>query len=158
MSKKGYGSNIMEKLVEQKRILPIAIFGLYLLIFFTIDYLNMPYPQMAQQEGVIVVIIHILLNLVMTGLSTYLFMMHEGIFNQINRNVKGSNTPIYASLFGLLTYGCTPCVISFFAAFGIQFSVMALPWAGLPYKFISLLILLFGIAFSKHQMKKACEI
>ena len=148
----------MEKVRNNTHLLSMGILAIYLLIFFTIDYLNMPYTVMAKEEGIVVVSLHILLNLVMAGLSTYLFQLHESVFSQIGKAIKGSYTPVYASIFGLLTYGCTPCVISFFAAIGINFTIVALPWAGLPYKLISLLILLIGIWFSHQQMKKACSI
>lgn len=148
----------MEKLFDKQNRMTSLMFVLYLVIFFTIDYLNMPYPEMIVQEGVVVTSLHIILNGVMASLSTYLFKLHEGIFQQIGREVKGNNTPIYAALFGILTYGCTPCVISFFAAIGIQLSIVALPWAGLPYKLISLLILVVGIWFSLNQQKKVCKI
>lgn len=148
----------MEKLFDKQNRMTSLMFVLYLVIFFTIDYLNMPYPEMIVQEGVVVTSLHIILNGVMASLSTYLFKLHEGIFQQIGREVKGNNTPIYAALFGILTYGCTPCVISFFAAIGIQLSIVALPWAGLPYKLISLLILVVGIWFSLNQQKKICKI
>ena len=84
--------------------------------------------------------------------------MHEDILKQVGKEVKGSNVSIFAVLFGMLTYGCTPCVISFFAAIGISFTVITLPWAGLPYKLISLLILIFGLWFSNKQQKKFCEV
>lgn len=148
----------MEKLFDKQNRMTSLMFVLYLVIFFTIDYLNMPYPEMIVQEGVVVTSLHIILNGVMASLSTYLFKLHEGIFQQIGREVKGNNTPIYAALFGILTYGCTSCVISFFAAIGIQLSIVALPWAGLPYKLISLLILVVGIWFSLNQQKKVCKI
>lgn len=149
----------MEKILKNNfNKLTIGIFALYLTIFFVIDYLNMPYSQMLKEEGMLIVLIHIILNIVMAALSTYLFVLHEDMLKQVGKQVKGSNTPIYAALFGMLTYGCTPCVISFFAAIGIQFSIVALPWAGLPYKLITLLILIIGIWFSKNQQKKVCQI
>ncbi len=146
----------MTKIVNNKLLW--FVFIIYIAIFTTIDYLNMPYTQMAQMFSWGLVFFNILLNGVMSGLSAYLFGLHEDIFKQFSTSIKGANAPILASLFGVLTYGCTPCVISFFAMIGINFSIMSLPWAGLPYKFISLLILLIGVWFAIHQSKKACSI
>ncbi|MGE4378614.1 MAG: hypothetical protein AB7E16_01740, partial [Candidatus Izemoplasmatales bacterium] len=58
---------------------------------------------------------------------------------------------IFAGLFGLLTYGCTPCVIAFFSTIGISFAVAALPLAGLPYKLIALVLLIVGFFWLKYE-------
>lgn len=143
---------------KERNWMDVLIGGLYLLIFFTIDYLNMPYPQMAREEGLLVVLLQIALNLLMAFLAYRIYKLHENIIRYIGKEAKGGNTPIYSALFGLLTYGCTPCVISFFAMIGINFSIVALPWAGLPYKLVSLGILLIGYWFTLNQHKKTCKI
>ncbi len=145
-------------MTNKEKVMNTIIFGTYILIFFTIDYLNMPYAKMIKEVGFLVVLINIIMNIVMSYLSLSIYQIHEGIIKKINKEVVGSNTSLYAVLFGMLTYGCTPCVISFFAAIGINFTIIALPWAGLPYKFISLLILIFGLWFSKKQQMKHCKI
>ncbi len=62
---------------------------------------------------------------------------------------------ILSVIFGIFTYGCTPpCVISFLAVFGISFSVIALPFAGLPYKLISLALLFLGVFILKKRTRK----
>lgn len=142
----------------EKNKLSLIMFAGYLLIFSVIDYLNVPYLEMARTYSWSLVIINIFLNITMSAISAYIFSLHEDFIKQSTQTIKGSNAPIYASLFGILTYGCTPCVISFFAMIGINFSVMALPWAGLPYKLISLAILLVGAWFVQRQTKKACKI
>ena len=145
-------------MTNKEKVMNTIIFGTYILIFFTIDYLNMPYAKMIKEVGFLVVLINIIMNIVMSYLSLSIYQIHEGIIKKINKELVGSNTSLYAVLFGMLTYGCTPCVISFFAAIGINFTIIALPWAGLPYKFISLLILIFGLWFSKKQQMKHCKI
>ena len=145
-------------MTNKEKVMNTIIFGTYILIFFTIDYLNMPYAKMIKEVGFLVVLINIIMNIVMSYLSLSIYQIHEGIIKKINKEVVGSNTSLYAVLFGMLTYGCTPCVISFFAVIGINFTIIALPWAGLPYKFISLLILIIGLWFSKKQQMKHCKI
>lgn len=148
----------MENLLNKQNIKRLGILVIYLLIFFTIDYLNMPYPTMFKNEGMFITLIHIVLNIVMAIFSTQIFMMHEDILKQVGKEVRGSNVSVFAALFGMLTYGCTPCVISFFAAIGINFTIAVLPWAGLPYKLVTFLIVLFGLWFSRKQQTKYCEI
>ena len=145
-------------MTNKEKVMNTIIFGTYILIFFTIDYLNMPYAKMIKEVGFLGVLINIIMNIVMLFLSLSIYQIYEGIIKKINKELVGSNTSLYAVLFGMLTYGCTPCVISFFAAIGINFTIIALPWAGLPYKFISLLILIFGLWFSKKQQMKHCKI
>ena len=71
----------------------------------------------------------------------------------------GSNLSFVSVLFGILTYGCTPCVIAFFSTLGIAFSVVILPFAGLPYKLISLALLIFGLLWTIQEVKKgACAV
>lgn len=134
------------------------IFLVYLTIFLTLDYLNMPLKNMMENQGTFITLLHKLMSLLLASLSTYLFYLHEDIYKHLQKEVAGSNTPIYAALFGVLTYGCTPCVVSFFASLGIHITVIALPWAGLPYKVISLLILFIGIFITKKQQAKACPL
>jgi uncharacterized membrane protein YccF (DUF307 family) len=71
---------------------------------------------------------------------------------------KSSNFGFLSVLFGFLTYGCTSCVIAFFASVGIAFSVIILPLAGLPYKLISLLLILIGLFWMSKEIEKPCTI
>ncbi|NLC96993.1 MAG: hypothetical protein GX675_05445 [Erysipelotrichaceae bacterium] len=148
----------MKTILNKENITRGLVLVVYLIIFFMIDYLNMSYIEMIKVQGLLITAIHIILNVVMALIATKIYIMHEDILKQVGKEVKGSNVSIFAVLFGMLTYGCTPCVISFFAAIGISFTVITLPWAGLPYKLISLLILIFGLWFSNKQQKKFCEV
>jgi hypothetical protein len=49
-------------------------------------------------------------------------------------------------------------VIAFFASIGIAFSVIALPLAGLPYKFISLILILIGLFWIRKEIDKPCKV
>jgi len=64
---------------------------------------------------------------------------------------KGTFMSGFAFIFGMLTWGCTPCVIAFFATIGITFAVVALPLAGLPYKFIALALLIVGFIWLRYE-------
>ena len=91
----------------------------------------------------------------MALLSAYLMSLSHWMFKVHGFNPKGENLSFVAILFGILTYGCTPCVIAFFASIGISFSVMVLPLAGMPYKIISLVLILIGIYWAN---KESCKV
>ncbi len=124
-----------KKLVIQGLLFFIA----FMVIYFVVDRLNMTYPLMIETYGLLM------------SLSTAMVKLKgtEG---------KASNFGFFSVLFGILTYGCTSCVIAFFASVGIAFSVIALPLAGLPYKFISLILILIGLFWIRKEIDKPCKI
>jgi len=129
-------------------------FGLFIIIYFILDYLNMSYPEMITTYGIYLVIINIFLNIIMAFLSAVLLVSSEII-------IKGSRTSslgFIAIIFGMFTYGCSTCLIALVANFGIILSVMVLPFAGLPYKFISLALIFLGLFFTQRQLNKGCKI
>ena len=152
---------VSSKVSKFKNISPLSViifFG-YLLIFLILDYLNLPYPKMAQQYGWSLVATNLLLNFLMAGLGAYLLYLNQALLDKSGANSWGENLSFVAVIFGMLTYGCTPCVIAFFASLGIGFSVIVLPLAGLPYKLISLGLILIGLLWLKNDLKKTtCQI
>lgn len=134
-------------------------FALMLLIYLTLDYLNMPYGEMARNFGLWLVGVNLILNLLMASISALMLVLADHVLKEKNIKTKGDNLGFLSVIFGILTYGCTPCVISFLAVFGISFSLIALPLAGLPYKIVSLLLLGLGIFILKKELaRKACKI
>lgn len=130
----------------------------FLFIYFIIDSLNMSYEEMRNSYGSYLVVTNISLNLIMAFLSTLMMHLSTSMVELKGSEGKGSSLGFISILFGILTYGCTSCVIAFFASIGIAFSVIALPLAGLPYKFISLLLIGIGIYFMFRQLNKGCKI
>lgn len=116
-------------------------------IYTLVDSFNMSYSQMALTYGLFLPILNIVINIIMAVLSMGMMGLTSAQFDFSGRESQGSNLSFASVLFGILTYGCTPCVISFFAAIGISFSVAVLPFAGLPYKFISLMIIIVGFVW-----------
>ena len=144
--------------LKSKKISLILFFGFFLAINSTIDYWNMPYTEMLSKYGMVLVIGNILVNIIMSALVSLMLTL-----SIINVELKGSETKsqnfgFISVLFGVMTYGCTSCVIGFFAAIGVSYSVVALPYAGLPYKFISLLIVIAGLFFTRYEMNKPCKV
>lgn len=140
-------------------LLGLVFFGFFMAIYTTLDYFNGGYQKMSNDFGVYLVIINVMINLVMSFISGLMFIMSTALFDVTKKEGKGTFMTMISVLFGVLTYGCTSCVISFFAVIGITFSVAALPFAGLPYKFLSLVLLLIGFLWLLREVKtSACKI
>jgi MFS family permease len=146
---------VLQKQKEKKFILMnIAFLLFFVTLYTTIDFFNMSYVEMANQFSIWLVIANVFINILMAVLSTIMLAFSSAQFDLTGKESKASNLSFISVLFGILTYGCTPCVISFFAAVGITFGVIALPWAGFPYKLISLAILLLGTIWIIHRLTK----
>jgi hypothetical protein len=135
-------------------LMNVLYFAFFMFIYTLVDSLNMSYEAMNLEFGFGLVIANIALNIIMALLSMVMLGLTSAQFDLSGKESNGSNLSIASVFFGILTYGCTPCVIAFFAAIGISFSVIALPFAGLPYKFISLAILLIGLIWVIRSIQK----
>ena len=149
---------------EQLKTKKMMIQGIGLLIGFIvlygmIDNLNLPYALMNTQYGLGLVVLNIALNLIMAFGSALMLNLSTIMAQLKGKESLGSNLSFISVLFGILTYGCTPCVIAFFSSLGIAFSVAVLPYAGLPYKFISLALILIGISWTLWEIQNGkCKI
>ena len=148
--------NILFISLKEKRykLQVLLFFVITLAIYFTLDYLNMSYSEMLNTYGISLVILNIVLNIVMSFLSSLLIVSSELLI----KGSKVGNLGFFAIIFGMFTYGCTTCMIALLANFGIMFSVFALPFAGLPYKLISLALIVLGVYITTRQMKKGCKV
>ena len=131
----------------------LLFFAFFMVIYTMIDGFNLSYEAMSQEYGSYLVATNISLNIAMAFLSALLLNLSTAMASLKGKDSKGSNLSFVSVLFGILTYGCTPCVIAFFASVGIAFSVIALPLAGLPYKLISLLLIVIGILWTLREIK-----
>ena len=147
--------HVFELLKTRKYILQgLAFLTFFMIIYTMLDGFNMSYDQMRETYGSGLVITNISLNFIMALLTALLLNMSTAnAALKGGKDTKGSNLGFISVLFGVLTYGCTPCVIAFFGSLGIAFSVIALPFAGLPYKFISLGLILVGLIWTRHEIK-----
>lgn len=146
---------LLYSLKTKKYIIQALIyFVFFLIMYFMLDYLNLPYKQMAIEYSNFLVISNVFLNIIMAVLSSILLVSSDIMI----RGTRASSLGFFAILFGIFTYGCTPCVIALLANFGIIFSVMALPFAGLPYKFISLALIGIGLFFTIRQLTRGCKV
>ena len=133
--------------------------GLFLFIYFLLDNLNGGFSKMKADYGIYLVIINISLNVVMSLFSAHMFNLSSALVSLTKKEGKGTFMTMFSVLFGVLTYGCTSCVIAFFAVIGITFSVAVLPLAGLPYKLVSLVLLIIGYFWLLKEIKTTqCKI
>ena len=144
----------------RKYVFQFSLFSaVFLILYFMIDYLNMSYTVMRDTYGLYLVIVNAFLNVIMALLSGFLMHLSTAMVQLRGKQGKGTSLGFFSVLFGILTYGCTPCVIAFFASIGIAFSVVALPLAGLPYKFISLLLISIGLIWIRHELNHgSCKV
>jgi MFS family permease len=147
-------TDVLKKQTTPKFLaLNAGYFLFFLLLYTLIDSFNLSYQQMATQYGPFLPILNIALNIVMATISMLMMGLTSAQFDFSGRESRGSNLSFLSILFGILTYGCTPCVIAFFAAVGISFSVAVLPLAGLPYKLISLGLIIIGFIWVIYAIK-----
>lgn len=130
----------------------------FLAINFTMDYLNLPYTQMYVQYGIGLILLNVVLNIIMSLITALTLTISVINIKIQGKDTKSSSVNFFSVLFAVMTYGCTSCVISFLAIFGISYSVALLPLAGLPYKLITLLILVAGLAFTRYELNKPCKV
>jgi len=144
-----------KRFIIQSIILFLVFSGLY----FQLDYLNMPYSEMKEEFGIFLVVTNIFLNLTMSFISSMMLNFSTALVKFNGKEGKGTFLSGVALFFGMLTYGCTPCVVAFFSTIGITFFVLALPLAGLLYKFISLGILILGGLWLAYEIQHAkCKV
>ena len=144
----------LERITHKKTVLQTLIFfTIFMVIYTLIDTNNLSYSLMAEQFGMVLVIVNISLNILMASLSALLLSLSTIMAQLKGKESMSSNLSFVSVLFGVLTYGCTPCVIAFFSSIGIVFSVITLPFAGLPYKLISLGLIVIGLIWTYYEIE-----
>ncbi len=131
----------------------MIFFILFMIIYTVVDGLNMNYEAMAIEYSELLVGINISINVLMSLGSAALMNLSTAMVVLKGKEGKASTFGSLSVLFGILTYGCTSCVIAFFASIGITFSVTILPFAGLPYKLISVLLIVIGLIWMYREIE-----
>ena len=129
----------------------MIVFTVFLGLYTLLDSLNIGYVAMINEYGLFLVIGNIILNVIMAFISAFMWNVSTALVKLTGKEGKGSFMSGFAVIFGMLTYGCTPCVIAFFSTIGITFAVAALPLAGLPYKLLALLLLVLGFIWLRYE-------
>lgn len=138
----------------------IGFFTFFVVLYTIIDSLNMPYGEMLNQYGLFLLISNIVMNIVMAAISTLMMTLTAAQFKLTGSESKANNVTFVSVIIGILTYGCTPCVISFFAGIGISLTAAAAyPLGGFPFKFLSLAVLILGFIWILYRLNKAvCKV
>jgi hypothetical protein len=131
----------------------LIFFTIFMIIFTILDGLNMSYASMQTEYGLYLVILNITTNVILSLGSALLMNLSTAMVVLKGKEGKSSTFGSLSVLFGILTYGCTSCVIAFFASVGITFSVIALPFAGYPYKLISLILISVGLYWMYREIE-----
>jgi hypothetical protein len=142
-------------------IMMIGLFIFFLGLYIFLDFEgNTNYENMISNFGIFVTITHISINIIIAILTS--IMVSFSIINYQLTKVepKGSNAiPFISFLFGLLTFGCTSCIVAFFAAIGIAFSPIILPNGNLVWKFAALLLVSVGFIWIMYSINTAkCKV
>ncbi len=147
---------VLKKQKSLKYLVSFLIYtGFFMVIYYLLDSLNGGYTEMRNDYGAYLVTTNIVLNIFMSLLSAFMFNLSSALVDLTKKEGKGTFMTMFSVLFGVLTYGCTSCVIAFFAVIGITFSVAVLPLAGLPYKLISLGLLILGFFWLIREIKRS---
>ncbi len=147
---------VKTKLKEKKyRIILILCFIFFISMYTLLDIFNGGYNNLLELYGYYLVVINILSNTMMSFFSAIMITISSVYFKLSGKEGKGTTLSGLSLLFGMFTYGCTPCIVSFFASIGITFSVMVLPLAGFPYKIISFIIVIMGYFWLRYEIDHA---
>lgn len=134
----------------------IIFFAIFTGLYFILDYLNV--RELTETPSTFWFVSNVILNIII-GLSSALLMNLSTVMVELKASgERASNLGFLSVLFGILTYGCTSCVVIFFAAIGISFSPAIFPfidvWYGMLYKFLSFGLVGLGIALVLHNIAK----
>ena len=135
----------------------LLFFGLYVFLDFEG---NTNYSVMKDEFGMFIVSIHIFINILIALLSSIMVVFSIINYKLTKIEPKGSSAiPFLTFIFGLLTFGCTGCVVAFFSAVGIAFSPVVLPSGNLIWKLAALLFVIIGFTWIMYSIEHTkCKI
>jgi hypothetical protein len=142
-------------------LLIIAGFVFFMGLYVFLDFEgNENYSNLINEYGTFIFIIHLSINIVISILTSILVTFSIINFKLAKVEPKGSNAiPFVTFLFGLLTFGCTPCVVAFLAAIGIAFTPYVLPNGNLIWKFVALAFVIAGFIWIMYSIQNTkCKI
>ncbi len=152
---------ILEAKSRQYITLFLFLFLLFLGLYVFLDFEgNTNYQLMIDQYGVGITSVHILINVIIAILTSIMVGFSIINFKLTNTEPIGSNAiPFLTFIFGILTFGCTSCVVAFFAAIGIAFSPIVLPNGNLLWKLAALGIVVLGFLWILYSLEHStCKI
>ncbi len=153
-----------KKQLEKKLLIQnIIVFVLMMVIYTMLDWLG--YRDATQNNITTptgIVVANVIINIFLSALTTLTIGLSTANVQIMGREVRGSGFfPTLAIILGFITFGCTSCVITFFASIGITFlaSASALAGNGIWFKLGALGLLIIGLVFVSIMISKAtCKI
>lgn len=153
---------IKEQAKQRNNVLLMAILFLgFLLLYVFLDFEgNTNYRLMTDNFGIGVTLTHILINALIAILSSIMVTFSIINYKLTKIEPKGSNAiPFLTFIFGLLTFGCTSCVVAFLSAVGIAFTPLILPNGNLIWKLGALLFVILGFIWVMYSIQNTkCKI
>ncbi len=146
---------------RQYRVLLAVLFAFFLSLYVFLDFEGaISYRVMTAEFGALVTSTHILINVIIAGLTSVMVTFSIINYKLTNIEPTGSNAiPFLSFLLGVLTFGCTSCVVAFLGAVGIAFTPLVLPNANLLWKIAALLFVALGFIWIMYTIQNSkCKI
>ena len=146
---------------SRNKLMFAALFVIFVSLYIFLDFEgNTNYLMMTDQFGIGITLVHILINILIAVLTSIMVGFSIINYQLTNTEPIGSNAiPFFTFLFGILTFGCTSCVVAFLAAIGIAFSPIVLPNGNLLWKFAALGIVILGFIWVMYSIQHSkCKI
>lgn len=153
---------IYEKSKTKNNILMmIALFLLFFSLYVFLDFEgNTNYTVMTANFGIGITIVHIVINILIAVLSSVMVGFSIINYRLTKVEARGSNAvPFLSFIFGVLTFGCTSCVVAFLSAIGIAFTPLVLPNGNLLWKLAALAFVVLGFVFVMYSIQNTkCKV
>lgn len=145
------------KFIQLFIIMWAFMYGLY--AFLDVLYYG-SFQEMLQTLSPGLIVIHQLTNLIIAFIvSVMLSFSQIQLILTKKEPLGGTSIPFFSFIFGLLTFGCAPCVITFLSVVGIAFTPIVLPFGNLVWKLILLSLMGLGVAFVLRRIQNtACTL
>lgn len=150
-----------ESLKTKNILIMVFVFFFFIGLYTFLDFEGQTnYTTFISNFGVGIVSIHIIINVIIALLSSVMVTFSIINYQLHNSEPVGSNAiPFLTFLFGLLTFGCTGCVVAFFSAVGIAFTPIILPAGNLLWKVLALLFTIAGFIWIMYSIQNGkCKV
>ncbi|QVK19925.1 hypothetical protein KHQ82_06200 [Mycoplasmatota bacterium] len=153
--------NLLLTLHKTKKYLAINIiaFIVFMIIYTLLDINgNDSYGAMSSSYGNFIVLVHILINTIISLVSSIVITWSYISLNINKKDVITTNIPFIGIILGFFTFGCTPCVVASLSIFGITFAPLVLPNGNLLWKFLVLILVVVSAVITGFTINKGCSI
>lgn len=116
--------------------------------------------MMIDTLGVPLLVLHQLFNVFIALLVATMLSFSQIQLGLTKSEPAGGNAiPAFSFIFGLFTFGCAPCVVTFLGVFGIAFTPLILPFGNLLWKVVLLAFMGVGFFWVMHRIQNTtCKV